>query len=283
MVKRKTVLFYSGVVLWGLFVAAMVVYLFFPYQRALKIALQNAAGASGMNISMEGVSLRTMGVKASKLLVRPSGSTGKDPGFEFSNVDISWNPLSLIHGRLTVHSRASAYDGTVTSTVDGIPLTGTSNPNLSLKAENIDLAKYPPGAFTSVKGVTGILNGWLKKETSAAKPDRQTGSFRVVAKAGEIKELQVKDMPRLIIPYKEIAIEGKIDGPRLDITRLSLDSDLISLKGTGFIGTGEFDHTLDIKLTYEARSAGSPFKGKGAITVRGTRNAPIVTVTEGKQ
>ena len=29
-----------------------------------------------------------------------------------------------------------------------------------------------------------------------------------------MKDLQAKNMPRLVIPYKHIVIEGKIDGPR---------------------------------------------------------------------
>jgi type II secretion system protein N len=280
VVKRKTVLFYSGVVLWTLFVAALTIYAFFPYQKALKIALQNIVGGSRMNISMEGVSLKSMGIKASKLLLLQEGGAGRQPAMELSKIDISWNPFSLVKGRLAVHSKATAYDGSFMCTVDGIPVAGPFNPNLFFKLENVNMEKYPQGSLSQVKGISGVLNGWLKKEVSLNNPERQTGTFQFTLKDGEIKEVQVKNMPRLIIPYKEIVMEGKIDGSRIDISKMSLNSDLVSVKGSGSIETAEFEPLIDLKLTYEALSERSPLKGKGTIVINGTQAAPIITLSE---
>ena len=57
-------------------------------------------------------------------------------------------------------------------------------------------------------------------------------------------------MPKLIIPYKEIVIEGKIDGPRRSINRLALNSDMIAIAGAGVVQSGETDQDIDMKLSY---------------------------------
>ena len=213
MDKRTRILFFSGVVLWGVFVAALVIYLFFPYQKALKIALQNVVGGGKAAVAMEGVSMKRMGIGASRLLLQPASSTGQTVPFELTNVDISWNPLSLFRGKLAIKSTASVYDGILRCSIDGIPFTGPANPSILLRLEHINLGKCPEGALPWFKGISGILDGMMRKETPASRPDKQTGSFRFDLKGGEVKDLQAKNMPRLVIPYKHIVIEGKIDGP----------------------------------------------------------------------
>ena len=126
--------------------------------------------------------------------------------------------------------------------------------------------------------MTGTLDGVIRKETPPGRPDKQTGSFRLNLKGGQVKDLQVNNMPRLIIPYQEIAIEGKIDGPRVNIVKLALKSDLVSLTGSGFVESGETDQTIDMKLFYETLSQIFPLKGKGVITISGSRKAPVVTI-----
>lgn len=110
------------------------------------------------------------------------------------------------------------------------------------------------------------------------RPDKQVGSFRLNLKSGQVKDLQITNMPRLIIPYQEIAIEGKIDGPRINIAKLALKSDFVSLAGSGFVESGEPEQTIDMKLSYEGRSAAFPLKGKGTINITGSQSAPIVSV-----
>ena len=67
------------------------------------------------------------------------------------------------------------------------------------------------------KVLSGILDRDDLAEDPVARPDGQVGSFRFTARGGEVKDLQVKNMPRLIVPYKEITIEGRIDGQKIDI------------------------------------------------------------------
>jgi type II secretion system protein N len=277
--RRKTFFFFSGVVLWGVFVAALVIYLFFPYQRTLKIAMQNVAGNGKTAIAMEGVRVRTMGLTASKLLLRPVATSGQTAPFELSNIDIGWSPFSLLRGKLAFNSRASVYDGTLRANVSGIPLTGSGNPSLFLKLEHVNVGKCPDDFFPFFKGVSGFLDGWVRKEASSARTDRQTGSFRFDLNGGEVKDLQIKNMPRLVIPYRRIAIEGRIDGPRVDISSLFLASDAILLRGKGTVEATDQGQNIDVKLSYETLSKGFPLKGKGTIFISGNQGAPSITVS----
>jgi type II secretion system protein N len=280
MDRQKSILFFSGVVLWGVFVAALMVYLFFPYQKALRIALQNVVG-SRTSVAMEGVSMKTMGIAASRLLLQPAASTDQAGPFELTHVDISWNPLSLLGGKLAIKSKASIYDGTMQCSIDGIPFTGAANPNILLRLERINLGKCPEGALPWFKDISGSLDGVIKKETPLARPDTQTGSFRFDLKGGEVKELQARNMPRLVIPYKRIVIEGKIDGPRIDVTSIVLTSDAVSIKGSGTIETTDTGQNVDIRASYEALSKAFPLKGKGTITISGNQASPNVVVISG--
>src|SRR5208337_4121348 len=92
-----------------------------------------------------------------------------------------------------------------------------------------------------------------------------------------------RNLPRLIIPYKEIVLEGRIEGTRIDVKKMTLTSDAISLTGGGVVDTDESEHALDMKLSYEVLSKTFPFKGKGTITVSGSQAAPVVTISEAGQ
>jgi len=276
---NRKVLFFAGVVGWGILVMVFVIYLFFPYQKALKIALQNVTGNGRAAVSMEGVTMKLMGIRASRILFRPDASTGQATPFELSKVDIFWNPLSLIKGKVTIYSKATLYEGTLRCTVEGIRFIGPSDPNISLKLDHVNIGKYPGGALPWFKGMSGTLDGVIKKETPIGRPDKETGVFRVNIRDGEIKDLQVKNMPRLIIPYKEIVVEGKIDGPRLNINRLALTSEVIALSGEGVVQSGEPDRGIDMKLSYQVLSRSFPLQGKGIITVSGSQTAPVVAIS----
>jgi len=279
MDRRRTFLFFLGAVVWGVLVAGFILYLFFPYQKALKIALQNVAGNGKTAIAMEGVSVKTMGITASKLLLRPIGNIGQAAPFELSNIDIAWSPLSLLRGRLTINSKASVYDGMLRASVDDISLTGQGNPNLSLKLQDVNIGKCPEGTFPWFKGISGFLDGVVKKEVPVGRPDKQTGSFRFDLRGGEVTELQIRNMPRLVIPYKRITIEGRMDGQRIEITTVALASDVITLKGKGTIETTDQGQNIDISLAYNTLSRNFPLKGRGFIRITGNQAAPSVTIS----
>lgn len=279
MDRGRKVLLGTGVALWGVFIAALVVYLFFPYQKALKIALQNVVGSGKTAVAMEGVNVKTMGVAASKLSLRPVGATGQTAPLVLTNVDISWNPFSLLKGKLAIKSKASVYDGSLFCTIDGISFTGPANPSIALRLDHVNLGKCPEGALPWFKGITGFLDGTVKKETPLSRPEKQAGSFRFNLKGGEVRDLQAKNMPRLIIPYKRILIEGKIDGPRVDVTNITLTSDVVSIKGNGTVDTTEGGQTIDVKASYEVLSRTFPIKGKGSITISGNQASPTVAIS----
>ncbi|MGD0228955.1 MAG: type II secretion system protein GspN [Syntrophorhabdales bacterium] len=278
MDSRKNILFFSGAVGWGILVMVLVIYLFFPYQKAVGMALQNMVDGGRASVSMDGVTMKLMGIKASRLLFRPDNGTGQSAPFELSNIDVLWNPLPLVKGKLTIYSKAAAYDGTLRCTIEGVPVMGPSNPNVSVKLEHVNIGKCPEGVVPWFRSMSGILDGTIDKEVPVGKPDGQIGSFRFTVRNGEIRDLQVKNMPRLIVPYKEIDVEGKIDGQKIAIKRLTVTGDVISMKGTGVVESGESDR-VDLKLAYEVLSGAFPIQGKGLIAVSGNQAAPVVTIT----
>jgi type II secretion system protein N len=279
MSSKRNIFFYLGAVGWFVLVMALVIYMFFPYQKALRIALQNTAAGGRAAVSMEGVTMKLMGIKASKILFRPDSSTEGTAPFELSNVEISWNPLSLLKGKVTIYSKAALYGGMLRCTVEGVSFIGPSDPRISLKFDHVNLGKCPEGAFPWFTGMSGTLDGTMNKQTPMDRPERGTGVFRLDIKDGEIKGIQVKNMPKLIIPYKEIIIEGKIDGPRRSINRLALNSDMIAIAGAGVVQSGETDQDIDMKLSYRALSKSFPLQGSGTLTVSGSPAAPVVAVS----
>jgi type II secretion system protein N len=278
MDRQKKVLFFSIVVLWGVAVAAGVTYFFFPYQKVLKIALQNVVGGRKAVIAMEGVSTRMLGIHAEKLFLKPD-VTGSQVPIELSDVDISWKPFSLLKGSLSLSSRASVYDGLLHSTVTGVSFRGPSTPSVILGFKDVDISKFPVGVLPGFRGVTGKLNGVIRRNVPLATPDKQSGTFRFTLTNGEVKGLQIKDLPRLVIPYRQIIIEGKTNGPKVEVRKILLTSDVVLLRGSGLIESSDLEQYLDINLSYEALSKLLPLKGKGVVTIRGSSAAPLVTIS----
>ena len=94
---------------WAVFVAALTVYLFFPYQKALRLALQNVLGSGRIAVSMEGVTTKLMGIGASKVYLKPDGAKGQTAPFE------------LVEHRHLLEP-AVAFDREADDPLEGIPL-----------------------------------------------------------------------------------------------------------------------------------------------------------------
>jgi len=141
------------------------------------------------------------------------------------------------------------------------------------------VAKCPQGVFPWFRGVTGTLDGIIRKDVPLATPDKQSGTFRFTLKNGEVRDLQVRNLPRLVIPYRQITIEGKINGPRVEVRKIDLTSDVVRLHGSGSIESGDLDQNINIDLSYEALSSVLPLKGKGIISIRGNQAAPLVSIS----
>jgi hypothetical protein len=228
---------------------------------------------------VEDVKRRALGIEATKLLIRFDGGGTQTAPLEISNINVSWNPVALLTGKLMIDSEASLYGGSIHSAVNGIAFIGSSGPDILLTLKGVDMSKCPDGLFPWVKGVTGTLDGVVKKEIGFASPGKQGGTFRFAIRNGEIRDLQVKNLPRLIIPYREIVLEGKTDGVRIDVTKILLTSDVISLRGSGIVDPADMQQSLDISLSYEVFAKNYPLKGKGTISVRGNQAAPTVTIS----
>ena len=274
----KQMLFYTAITLWGLIVMVVIVLLFFPYQRALKIASQNVLGAGRMLVSLEGVSLGFMSAEASKIVVGHAAVEGK-PLFELRKIHVRWYPLSLLTGRLNIYSKAVAYDGVVECIIAGIPVLATASPAMNIKFTNVNLAKYPEGTLPWFKGISGNMSGWIKKEVPLARSDKQKGSFRITMSAGEIREIQVKNLPNLILAYKEVVAEGRIAGSIVHLDKILVEGDGINLKGRGTIDRGQPEQKINLTLVCESSSDTSPLGNGAVITVTGNQWSPTIAIS----
>ena len=274
----KQTLFYTAITLWGLIVMVVIVLLFFPYQRALKIASQNVLGAGKMIVSLEGVSLGFMSAEVSKIAVGHAAVEGK-PLLELRKIHVRWYPLSLLTGRLNIFSKAAAYDGVVECIIEGIPVIATASPTMSIKFTNVNLAKYPEGTLPWFKGISGNMSGWIKKEVPLARSDKQKGSFRIAMSAGEIREIQVRHQPNLTLGYKEVVAEGRIAGSMVHLDKILVEGDGISLKGRGTIDRGQLEQKINLTLVCEGSSNASPLANGVVITVTGNQWSPTIAIS----
>jgi len=271
-------LLYAGSAVWFFILLFVVLYLFFPHEKFVKIAFQNFLCGNRMIASIEGAKIRPVGAVASKIVFGHDELQGK-PLFEIEKIKISWNPFSLVKGVLGISSDASAYTGKMKVNIEGIPVIINSLPNLKITLANIDLAKYPENRLPWFKGVSGILNGWVKKDMPLYAPERQKGSFSINMRNGEIMEIAIKNLPRLTVPYKDITIEGKIDGERINLTKIVINSSGNSINGNGIIEANEFEQKIDLKFNYEATTKNAPLAGKGTIIISGNQWSPDIIIT----
>jgi type II secretion system protein N len=274
----KQLLFYAGITLWGLIVMVVVVLLFFPYQRALRIASQNVLGAGKMIVSIEGVSLGFMSGEASRIVIGHAAVEAK-PLFELRRINVTWYPLSLLTGRLNVFSKAVAYDGVVECIVQGIAVIATGGPAMSIKFTNVNLAKYPEGTLPWFKGISGNMSGWIRKEAPLTGSDKQKGSFRITMSAGEIKEIKVKNLPNLILGYKEVVAEGRIAGSIVHLDKIRVEGDGVRLSGRGIIDRGDPEQKINLTLVCESSSDTAPLANGAVITVTGNQWSPTIAIS----
>jgi hypothetical protein len=282
MPNSKKILFYAGTVVWFFLITAIIVYNFFPYQKLIRVAFQGFLSGSKMVVSIEGAKIKTTGAQASKILFGHEALKDQ-PLFEIEKVNIFLAPLSIVEGVLSVHSDASAYGGKLTMNVDNIPFIRNTAPSIKINFAKIDLSKYPENRLPWFKGISGQMSGWVKKEMPMLAPEKQKGSFAVNIQNGDIKELYLKNAPRLSLPFKEIAVEGRIDGDTIRLNRIFIRSIGDEISGSGIIESNDLEQKIDLKLTYEATSKGAPLPGKGIITVSGNQWSTDVNITPASQ
>jgi hypothetical protein len=282
MINSKKILFYTGMVIWLFLITAIIVYNFFPYKELIRIAFQGFLSGSKMVVSIEGAKIKATGAQASRIVFGHEAIKDQ-PLFEIEKVNIFLAPLSIVKGVLSVHSDALAYGGKVTMNVDNLPFIRNTAPSIKIDFVKIDLSKYPENRLPWFKGISGQMSGWVKKEMPLLAPEKQKGSFAVNIQNGDIKELYLKNSPRLSLPFKEITVEGRIDGDTIRLTRVFINSIGDQISGSGVIESNDFEQKIDLKLTYEATSKGAPLAGKGMITVTGNQWATDVSIVPASQ
>jgi type II secretion system protein N len=224
------------------------------------------------------VRLACFGVRVKKALVGHEAVQGK-PVAELSDIRISWQPWSLLTGKLSITSQASAYDGIVRCDVVGVPVLTTNNPSMTIGFNKINLAKYPPGTLPWFKGITGTADGSITRETPLLQPTKEKGSFRLTIRNGEIRDLYTKNLPGIVVPFKEITAEGRLEGSQAIIDRVFLSGSGITMKGSGTLTKGDPYPAINLKLSYESQSKGIPLPPKGIIVMSGSQWSPTVTVS----
>ena len=274
----KQSLIYAGIIAWGMAVMLATVLVFFPYQKALKIISQNLLGSSRMIVAVEGPRFGFTSVQVSKIVVGHAAVEGK-PLFELKKIDARWNPFSLIFGKLAIFCRAQAYDGLVECSIDRISMLSKVNPNLRIKFDNVNLAKYPEGTLPWFKAMSGNMSGWIREEMPLERSGKHKGSFRIVMTAGEIKDLQVKGLQNFVLPYKEVLAEGRISGPKIYLDNIVVDGENISLKGNGTIERGGDEQKISLTLACENTSKTSLLANGSVITVTGDQWHPTITIS----
>jgi type II secretion system protein N len=278
MTRYKAVGFYAAVVLWGFFLTALIVHLFFPYQKALRIAFQNVVGGSKMAISMDGVRVASTGVRIKKALIGHEAVQGR-PIVELSDVTINWHPWSLLAGNLSISSQASAYSGILQCDVLGIPVIGSNNPSMTVRFRNINLAKYPAGTLPWFKAISGTAEGAVTREVGLLRPIKEKGVFKLTIRNGEIRDLYTQNLQGLILPFKEIRAEGRLDGSQAIIDKAFLSGSGITMKGSGTVVKGDGQPTINLKLSYESQSTAIPLPLRGTIVMSGSQWSPSVTIS----
>jgi hypothetical protein len=218
-----------------------------------------------------------MKAEASELLFGHDVLAGA-PIVELQKVRLRCGDGAVFKGAVNVNAEAVGYGGKVKLDIQDIPLISNGTSKVILSLSDVDLAKYPAGRLPWFKNMSGTLNGRIKKETSVFSKERQKGAFSVTITNGEIGEIITKGFVKLSIPFKTISAEGTIFGTRLEVTKISITSDGLVIKGGGYIEGGGPDRAIDLRLSYEGKSA--LLRGKGTITVSGSLWAPEITINQ---
>jgi type II secretion system protein N len=278
--KKQYIVLYGAAFLWFLLLTLALLFLFFPYQRVFQFVFQNVVGGSEMTVSVIGARTGLMRIEASELRFGHSAMAGS-PIAELEKARLRSGIASVLRGAVDVSAEAQAYGGKVNLEVGNIPvIDNNGDPTFSVAFSDINLSKYPTGRFPWFKDLKGTLSGRIKKDTSLFAKERQKGKFNLLIRDGEIGQMVVKNFAKLTVPFKTISAEGTIDGSRIDVTKILVDSDGIVLKGSGFIEGGGPGRSVDLKLSYEGVSKSSPLKGKGTIIVSGDLLSPEITLNQ---
>jgi len=277
MVKYKKVFFYISLVVWFLLIVTIIIYNFFPYQRFIKVAFQGFLCDSRMAVSIDGVKWKFLGATVSKVIFGHEVLQGK-PLFEMERLHVSITPFALFRGVIDLKS-----GGVVKLNIENIPLIRNTVPFLNTEFKNINLSQYPEARLPWFKGITGTMNGFIKKKMPPLQYEKHRGGFSIRLQNGEMREIVVKNGPRISLPYKDIEVLGMIEGNKVKIQNLYINSSGNTIKGTGLIESNDLEQKVDLKLSYEATTKNAPLPGKGTIIITGNQWAADIIITPEKK
>ncbi|MCX8023534.1 MAG: type II secretion system protein GspN [Syntrophorhabdaceae bacterium] len=273
---RKFLLIFS-MVIWFFVISALIIYNFFPYQKFVRVTFQGLLCGSKMAVSIDGVKWGFPGASVSRIIFGHEALQGK-PLFELKGVSVSLAPLSLFKGVVDLKSEALAYGGNVKIHIENIPFIRNSTPTIYTEIKKADLSQYPEGRLPWFKAISGTLEGSFKNKIPPLFTEKQSGNFSLRLKNGEIKEIATKNGPRITIPFKDIVVEGVIEGNIIKIQKISVESMGNVIKGSGMIESNDLEQKVDLKLFYEAIQKNAPLPGKGTITISGNQWATDIEI-----
>jgi type II secretion system protein N len=269
-------------IIWALLIVWAAAFLIFPYDKALKVVFEDFAGGSSTKLSFVNARKGFAYGAASKIIVGHESIEGK-PFYELERVVLRWNPLSILAGVADMSVHASLYGGKIDFKVTDFPVIFGKIPKLSVDFSKVNLGTYPEDTVPWFQNMSGVMTGTIRKEVRLLAGEQEKGTFNFKITDGEIKEIPLEDGTELSLPFKEIALEGKIKGGKWEIEKILIVGKNVTMRGSGLVVDRGAERVLDIKLSYDAsgQDKDSPLAGKGTIAVTGSVWSPgIVTAKE---
>lgn len=278
MKSKKLIAYVLGTVFATVLLTAIFTVLFFPYKKAFTVAFENYMLSTNMQVSMQNAHTGISTFNVDKVSIGHK-DVQNTPLFVLENFSATVDFLSILKGTLNADMQADVYGGKLTARLSDIPFINQKKTTLDVSLHNIDLSKYPEGALSFLKKISGTLNAKVKRNLSLYDLHSQKGTFIFELTDGEITELKVSGLPRLILPYKKLSLSGKIEGTRYYVDNISFNISGVKVAGAGYADLNDIEPYLNFNFTYEAISKQAPLKGKGKILITGTPLSPSINWT----
>lgn len=275
MKSKKLIAYILATVLATVLFTAIFTVLFFPYKKAFIVAFENYMLSANMQVSMQNAQAGIATFNVDKVSIGHK-DVQNTPLFVLENFSAGVDFLSILKGTLNADMQADVYGGKLTARLSDIPFINQKKTTLDVTLQNINLSKYPEDTLSYLKKISGTLNGRVKRNLSLYDLHSQKGTFSLELTDGEITELKVSGLPRLILPYKRLSLSGKIEGTRYYVDNVSANISGVKVSGAGYADLNDIEPYLNLNITYEALGKQAPIKGKGKILITGSPLHPHI-------
>lgn len=277
IVKRPG--FYAFLGLSALVLFFAIVFVFFPYEKFLRIILHEVFSGNHTQVSAIDVRKGIGSVHASRLIVGHTQLEGNSL-FELTRARLVWNPLSIAKGSMDLRLHAEGYGGVVKVQFGNLSISSGDSGLLHITLQAIDLDKYPKDRLPWLNGLNGVMDGTINRDVLFSARERQKGTFTLTVKNGVLKDLRLGLHHDLTISFKDLTFTGKIQGNSWTIERAVLNGHHISMQGKGVIEWGPRVDDIKLDVAYQSLSKESPLPGKGRISVAGALWSPKIVVVQ---